>query len=138
MKLLLDTNIVLDYLGVNIGFSEEAKDVIQCAIVEDAIEIISASQVTDIYYVAKKRLNAEKALELLEGLQTYIKIVPVTDIEINKAIQRRWKDFEDAVQYSVAETNNVDIIITRNGKDFEENTIPCMTPKEFLEYYEAI
>ena len=48
---------------------------------------------------------------------------------------RNWKDFEDAVQYTVAESNGIDCIITRNIKDFEEQEIPCLSPKEFVEKY---
>ena len=59
----------------------------------------------------------------------------VTEKDIDTAFSRDWKDFEDAVQYTVAENNGVDCIITRNKKDFEENKIPCYSPAEFLEKY---
>lgn len=139
MRLLLDTNVVLDYFGVNEGFSEDAETIIDYAIVGATVELVSASAITDIYYTAKRRLqNREQALVLIKEMRRYIHILPVTDDDIEKAINRNWKDFEDAVQYSVAESNNVDIIITRNKKDFEESNIPCMTPKEFIKYYEEL
>lgn len=137
MRLLLDTNVILDYMGVNEGFREDAETVIEYAIVGDMIELVSASAITDIFYTARKRFkSSEKAVELIKALRVYIKTLPVTDDDIDKAIDRGWKDFEDAVQYTVAESNGVDFIITRNVSDFEENAIPILTPREFLEMYE--
>ena len=137
MKLLLDTNVVLDYLGINDGFEDDAETLIEYAAVGDLIELVSASAITDIYYTARKRFkDSKKAVRLIKDLREYIKTLPVTDDDIGRAIERDWKDFEDAVQYSVAESNNVDYIITRNKKDFEEHDIPIMTPREFLEFYE--
>ena len=52
------------------------------------------------------------------------------------ALDLSWKDFEDAVQYAVAKSNNVNVIITNNMKDFEKNDISIVTPKEFLESIE--
>ncbi len=52
------------------------------------------------------------------------------------ALDLAWNDFEDAVQYSVAKSNNVDIIITNNKKDYEKNDISIMTAKEFLDSIE--
>ena len=70
-----------------------------------------------------------------KGFRSKISILPVTEADIDKAFSRNWKDFEDAVQYTVAETNNVDCIITRNKKDFEEDNIPKYEPTEFLEKF---
>lgn len=137
MKLLLDTNVVLDYLGVNEGFKEDAETIIEYAIVGDLIELVSASAITDIFYMARRKFkDNQMAINLIKDLRVYIKTLPVTDDDIGKAIDRGWKDFEDAVQYTVAESNGVDYIITRNVSDFEETVIPVLTPKEFLEFYE--
>ena len=62
----------------------------------------------------------------------------MNDNVIDNALQSEWKDFEDAVQYTVAESNGVDCIITRNKADFEENEIPCYSPQEFLEKYSDV
>ena len=133
MKLLIDTNVVLDYLGTNEGFSDEAELIFELALKKEAIELVSASAVTDIYYVRRRAVkDRQTAIEKLKAIRKVIGILPVTENDIDKAINRNWKDFEDAVQYSVAETNGVDYIISRDVKGFEEDTIPCYSPKEFL------
>lgn len=133
MRLLLDTNVVLDYLSVNEGFQEEAEAIISLAVEGDAVELVSASAVTDIYYILRRALkDKSKAMERLSDLRQLIHILPVTEKDIDIAMERNWSDFEDAVQYTVAESNQVDYIITRDAKGFEEHLIPSLTPAEFL------
>lgn len=59
----------------------------------------------------------------------------VTERDIDTAFARNWKDFEDSVQYTAAEANNVDCIVTRDKTDFEENEIPSYSPLEFVEKF---
>ena len=133
MRLLIDTNVVLDYLKINKGFSDEAEKVFNLAIEKKAVELVSASAATDIYYVLRKQLkDSTAALERLKDLRKFIDILPVTQADVDNAINRNWKDFEDAVQYSVAESNHVDYIITRDTKGFEEDEIPALTPADFM------
>ena len=134
MKLLIDTNVVLDYLGVNEGFSEDAEAIFNLALNSEAIELVSASAITDIFYVLRKATQDKtKALMMLKDMRKFIGVLPVTENDIDRAIDRNWKDFEDAVQYTVAESNGVDFIITRDQNGFEEKTVPSMSPKEFLD-----
>ena len=108
MKLLIDSNVVLDYLGANQGFNTEAGMIFELAITRKAIELVSASSVTDIFYVLRRAFqDREVALEKLKDIRTVIGILPVTETDIDHAINRHWRDFEDAVQYSVAESNGV-------------------------------
>ena len=70
-----------------------------------------------------------------ESFRKKISILSVTERDIDTAFARNWKDFEDAVQYTVAEANDVDCIVTRNKGDFEEDAIPSYTPLEFVEKF---
>ena len=136
MRILLDTNIILDYLGANQGFSDEAEAVFDLAEQRKDIKFVSSSAVTDILYVLRRAVkDKDEVRNKFRALRNYIDILPVTGADIDKAFDRNWKDFEDAVQYTVAESNGVDCIITRNKNDFEETTIPSMTPAEFFEKY---
>lgn len=134
MRILIDTNVVLDFLSVNEGFENDAAQIFELAVENKAVELVSASAITDLYYVLRKRYQStEEAQDKLENLRKYLHVLPVTESDIDRAMRRRWKDFEDAVQYTVAETNHVDYIITRDRKGYEESAIPVMAPKEFIE-----
>lgn len=136
MKVLLDTNIVLDYLGANQGFSDDAEKLFELAENRQDIKLVSSSAITDIIYVLRRAVKDRDILKRkFESFRKRISILSVTEADIDKAFSRDWKDFEDAVQYTVAESNNVDCIITRNQKDYEEDRIPVYTPQEFIEKY---
>ena len=135
MKLLLDTNVILDFLLNRKPFGADAKAILDMAASYDNIEYVSSSAITDIFYMLRKDLkDSFITQDKIADLLTVIHVLKVTDDEIATALALRWKDFEDAVQYSVALTNNVDYIISRNAKDFELRDIPVYTPGEFLSY----
>ena len=125
MRVLLDTNIVLDYLGANQGFTEEAERVFDLASKRKDIKLVSSSAITDILYVLRRAVkDRDLVRKKYESLRKKISILSVTEQDIDKAFARDWKDFEDAVQYTVAESNGVDCILSRNKRDFEEDGIP--------------
>jgi len=136
MRVLLDTNIVLDYLGANQGFTEEAGKVFDLADERKDIKLVSSSSITDILYVLRRAVkDRDLVRRKYESFREKISILSVTENDIDTAFARDWKDFEDAVQYTVAESNGVDCIITRNKGDFEEDKIPCYSPQEFIEIF---
>lgn len=61
-----------------------------------------------------------------------VRIAAVSAAEISSAFSLAWKDFEDSVQYFVALIQGMDMIITRNGKDFEDPQVKVMEPKVAL------
>ena len=136
MKLLIDTNIILDFLLSRTN-KDYAKKIFELTLDNDTYEYLSSSTITDIFYILNKQIkDSYKTQSLIRKLLTFISIANVTDKEINMALDLSWKDFEDAVQYAVAKSNNVNVIITNNIKDFEKNDISIMTPKEFLDSIE--
>ncbi|MBR0282779.1 MAG: PIN domain-containing protein [Oscillibacter sp.] len=134
MRLLIDANVILDYLLSRQGFSEQAKQVIELARYSVDFEFVSSSAVTDIFYHANRELkNSFEAQDRISELIQFVSVLNVTEQDIRTALDMRWKDFEDAVQYAVALANHVDAVITRNAKDFERTEIPVLTPAEFLD-----
>ena len=106
MRVLLDTNIVLDYLGANQGFTEDAEKVFDLAAKRKDIKLVSSSAITDILYVLRRAVKDRQLVrEKYESFRKKISILSVTEKDIDTAFARDWKDFEDAVQYTVAESN---------------------------------
>lgn len=134
MKLLIDTNVVLDFLLVRPGF-EASSEIIGLTSQEGTIECVTASSATDIFYLMNKELkDAGECKRKLSVLLEIVTILKVTSEDIQDAIRSDWEDFEDSVQYFVALNNSVDIIITRNKKDFSKSVLPVYTPEEFLQF----
>ncbi len=94
---------------------------------------MSASSVTDIYYLVKKYTHStELAYKAIGKLLEIVKICSVTNNDVLIAFQQKAKDFEDCLVATCAKSIHCDYIVTRNKKDFEEFDIPLRTPEELL------
>ena len=131
MKILIDTNVALDillkrldYLSAGIIYSLAEQNKIAC--------YISASAITDIFYLSEKNLGKKSAKEALKTLLSVFKPATVTDSNIYQSLDMEWDDFEDSVQFVVGESLSVDFIVTRNVQDFISSSIPALTPEKFL------
>lgn len=134
MKLLIDTNIVLDVLLKREPFYNNAIGVMNLAQYSNIQEYVSASAITDIYYIAYRQIKDKKLVgELLGRLLKIVSVAAVSEKEIRKALELGWNDFEDAVQYSVAVLSEMEGIVTRNPKDYKEADIDIWLPEKLLQ-----
>ena len=136
MKLLIDTNVVLDVLLRREPFFRTAAEVLNLTQRDDVREYVSASAITDIYYIANKQLKDRAAVrDLLERLLKIVSVAAVSEQEIRNALNLTWADFEDSVQYSVALLNEMDGIVTRNPSDYQEANMRIWLPEQALELF---
>lgn len=134
MRIMIDTNVVLDILLKREPFFEASYGALKQAMVNDSECLVSAAAVTDIFYLLHKELHdTGKAKEGLERLLRLILVADVLALDIRTAISDSMSDFEDAVVHAVAARNKADYILTRNPRDFEGSTVPAITPQDFLE-----
>jgi len=134
MKVLLDTNIIIDYLEEREPFYANSYRVIQLGLESEIETIMSAGAVKDVYYLIKQFLKDDvKARECIFLISNYIKIVNTTAEDITSAVILYMPDFEDALIAAAARREKADYIITRNEKDFINSPIPAITPEQFLE-----
>jgi len=132
MKILIDTNVALDillnrpdYINAALIFSLTKQNVIE--------SYISASAITDVFYISRKELGKKDAKESLKKLLQIFKPAAVTDNLIFQALDLNWEDFEDSVQYVVGESFFADYIVTRNTHDYASGSIPAVTPEQFIQ-----
>ena len=131
-KILIDTNVVLDYLLHRQDFLN-ARAIYLFAEQKHITGYISASAITDIFYLAKGTLGNEPTKKALKTLLQIFKPATVTDNHIYQALDLDWNDFEDSVQYVVGEGLSVDYIITRNIQDYTSSSIPVVKPENFIQ-----
>ena len=138
LSILIDSNIILDVMITRLPFLEMSAKVIGVVKLKKVEGYVSASAITDIYYITRRELKDKKTtLSLIKDILTFVKIATVSEKEINSALVLEWSDFEDAVQYSTALLNDMDYIITRNGNDFKSSEIPAITPEDFCKLLET-
>ena len=130
--MLFDTNVALDVLLERYPLSQDSFAIFQLANLERITGYISASAVTDIFYISAKKLGKKTAKEAIKQLLQIYYPATVTDEDIYHALDLTWDDFEDSVQFTVGEGLCVDYIVTRNTQDFSSGHIPAVTPEQFL------
>ena len=131
-RIFLDTNVILDLLGERVPFYDSIAKVATLADQKKLTLIVSPLSFTTIDYVLNKYEIAESVLNKLRKFKIICEICEVNEETIDKALNSSFKDFENALQYFTALQANCSIIITRNGKDFKQATIPIMTGEEYL------
>ena len=136
MKLLINTNVVLDVLLRREPFFRTAAEVLSLTQRDEVREYVSASAITDIYYIANKQMKDRDAVrDLLKRLLMIVSVAAVSEREIQNALNLAWGDFEDSVQYSVALLNEMDGIVTRNPSDYQEANMRIWLPEQALELF---
>jgi predicted nucleic acid-binding protein len=134
MKVLVDTNVVLNILLKQPAFYTGSKKILDLAETRQITGYVSASAVTDIYYIAAKNLGKTGAREAIKHLLRVFDPATVTGSDIYQALELEWSDFEDSVQFVVGEGLSVDYIVTRNTQDFPSGSIPAVTPEQFIRH----
>ena len=131
-KLLIDTNIIIDLLAKREQFYEEAQELFTLADEKNLSLFISALSFANTHFILTKHLSADGARKTLIKFKTLVEVLPFDDKILELALASDFNDFEDAIQYYTALDNKVEIIITRNKKDFKKSTLPVLTAKEYL------
>jgi predicted nucleic acid-binding protein len=132
-KVILDTNIILDIALDRRDFCEDAKDVLVLLNKKGIKSFVTATTITDIYYILKKSKGHQITISFLTGLFNYIDIAGVTKDVVLAALTSDMSDFEDAVQTETAKYNDIDTIITRNFSDFVNSGLEVYTPGSFIQ-----
>lgn len=95
---------------------------------------VTASSVTDLFYIIRKETHdTEKTYAVLENIFKLVTVFAVTEKDIKDAFHAKWKDFEDCVQYMAGKNNWADYIITVNRKDYEDDSVPVLSPAGWME-----
>ena len=133
MKCMIDINIILDVFLDQEPFSAASKKILSLCETKKILGFISASSATDIFYIVRKRLgNPEKAYEALGHVLNIVKVLTVTNDDVNTAFLKKAKDFEDCLLATCAKSNKCAAIVTRNKEDFQNFGIDLYSPEELL------
>ena len=131
--LFLDTNILIDFFAGRQPFAYDAAVLFDMSKKKQLHLYVSALSFNNVYYVLKQASTHKKTIEGLKQLHEWVHTIEVDTQHIHKALHSEFKDFEDAVQfYSAHSQNKIQGIITRNQKDFKPSVLPVFSPKEAL------
>ncbi|MCL2867496.1 MAG: PIN domain-containing protein [Clostridia bacterium] len=131
MRLMLDTNIIVDVLSKRDGYEESLQLVKYCELGK-AEGFVSAITVTDVMYILRKHITPSLAREAMQTLLLIVNVANVLKSDITSGFSSDMKDYEDAVQASCAERMKADYIVTRNINDFAKSPIPAILPNSAI------
>ena len=137
MKVLIDTNVIMDEILSREPFCFDSRRVIQLCSEKDVDTFLAAHTITNLFYLLRKNLSAKDRRTVILSLFRTYEIVPIDSQKLTAALRNEdFKDFEDCLQVECAKSVDANYIITRDKKDFAGSEIPCVTPAEFCTLFE--
>ena len=130
MKIVFDTNIVLDVLLIREPYAQMSINLFDTVVSKEIEGYLCATTVTTIDYLVAKCQDKQRARELVRRLLELFSVTEVNEAVLVKAVNSDFSDFEDAVLYQASCYAGVDSIVTRNGKDFKTALLPIYSPDE--------
>jgi predicted nucleic acid-binding protein len=137
IKALIDTNVILDIALIREPFFEYSSRIFD-KIDDQVLEgFITASSITDIYYIASKQKDKVLARKFLISLIQILEVIGIDKDIVIQALESGMSDFEDSIQVFAAKSISIDLVITRNVADFKSIGMKAMTPQEFVQQFET-
>lgn len=132
MRVLLDTDVILDLLLDRAGFAEHAAALWEAHEQGRLEAYVSAITPVNVFYIARKLKGIETARQAVIELLATLRVCPLDQAALEKALTLPFSDYEDAVQLASALANRLDALITRNLEDYKNAALPVFSPSEFL------
>jgi predicted nucleic acid-binding protein len=137
-SIFLDTNVLIDFFADRKPFSIDAARLFDYSLKKKINIYISAVSYNNIYYIVRQSLSHAETIKMLTEISEWTNVIDLTKDIINKSLTSDFKDFEDAIQYNCAKSiNKIDLIVTRDTKDYKVSSLPILTPKEAVALIES-
>ncbi len=135
IKVLFDTNVVLDVLLDRQPFVGESAAAWAAVETGRAEGILAAHSVTTIYYLLQKRSGSAKAKRVIFAILKVFGVASVDAAVMHAALQLPFSDFEDAVTAAAAQSAGCQYLVTRDSKGFRHSPVPPLTPEAALRLF---
>ena len=133
-KILVDTNVLLDYFLTREPFFNDAKQIIEKCAEGKINACIAAHSVSNMFFILRKTYDVKERRELLLSLFEIFDVEGIDSEKLKKGLKNEtFSDFEDCLQMECAESFCAQYIVTRNTADYVTSNIPAVTPTEYLE-----
>ena len=132
-KILIDTNVLLDYLLEREPFFEDAKKVISSCTEGNTKGCIAAHSISNMFFILRKDYTAKERREILSNLYTIFDVEGIDKAKLLSGLaNEEFSDFEDCLQMECAKSYGAEYIVTRNVSDYSVSDIKAILPSEYL------
>jgi len=133
MRILFDTNVIMDFIVKREPFSDDAEKAIALCMDKGIQVCIAAHTVPNLHYILRKHLTTEQRKDVLLEICRIFTVVGIDAGKLISALENNdFTDFEDCLQVECARDFESDYIVTRNTKDFLVSAVPAIEPQEFI------
>jgi predicted nucleic acid-binding protein len=133
-KIFIDSDIILDVLLERVPFYDSSAEIFDLGVSKETGLFTTALILANVFYFIRKKFGIEKSKALLRQLRLFINILPIKETIVDMALNSKFSDFEDGLQYFTSKEHSIKALITRNGKDYKEKGVIIQTPDEYLKY----
>ena len=131
-KLFIGSDIIWDVLAKRDTFYKAAAEILDLGYAKKLDLYTTAVAMANVFYILRKKCGMKKSIETLKKLRLIIKVLPVNEKTVDEVLFSKFKDFEDGLQYFTAKENGIQVIVTRNVKDYREKDLLIQTAEEYL------
>lgn len=136
-KILIDSDVILDLFFDRKPFSDDAAFILGLCEQNQLTAYVTPVIISNIYYLLHQTAGHQKVIEKLQKLLTLVDVLSMDKKVVLNALNSDFKDFEDALQNFAAENSrNIDVIVTRNIKDYKKSNLGVMTPAMFIKVFD--
>ena len=133
MRVLIDTNVIMDFVVEREPFSDDAEKVIELCLDKGISCCIAAHTIPNLFYIPRKHLSAGERRDVLLKICKMFTVVGIDSNKLESALQdSNFEDFEDCLQVQCAEDFLADFIVTRNVKDFVNSSVSVLEPVKLI------
>ena len=132
MNILIDTCVIIDAIVGRDPFDKDAQVLLLLCAQDSLKGYITANSLTDIHYLISKKYDESAVRNIINNLLKSIEILSTTSFECKSALYSKIYDYEDAIQVESALHNSIDLIVTRNLKDYKNSSVPVCSPSDCL------
>lgn len=137
MRILLDTNVVLDVLQKRCPWFDDGKEIFLAVATKQIDGFVTAKEIADIHFFSRKQFKGEedidkKTRKIISGILALFGIVDTLGEDCQNALGLENNDYEDAIMITSAQRAGIDLIVTRNTEHFLQSPVPICTPADFV------
>ena len=135
-RVFIDSDIILDVALAREPFFSASKMILVMAENNFIIGHISSNCIANIYYILRKSGGDSNSRKFISSIVKYITVITIDHQNVLEALQSKFSDFEDALQYYSAVENQCEYIVTRNIDDYKNSKIKVVLPEEFIRMFQ--
>jgi len=137
-KVLIDSDVILDFFFDREPFSENAAQIFSLFESKQIKGYVTPVICSNLYSILRQVAKHDKVIKQLSQLMTILDVLSMDKDIVLQALGSGFKDFEDALQnYSAVKSGFIDVILTRNVKDYSKSDIGVLTPESYIKSLSA-